>query len=511
MRSSKFINNLLLKLNSWAASKYFFGAVLTIFFAGASWIATTAVFPGAFDEDAHLGIIKIFAAHPNPFFNTQPTYLDHLGPVVHDPQYIYHFLMSFPWRLITLITDSSTTQIIFMRLINVALFGIGLVLLRKVLVKLTGKPSLANLSLLLFVLTPMVPQLAAQINYDNLIVPLLALTLLLAFDIKEDFEHGKVNVWRLGLFLSLGFMTILVKYAYLTLFATAAVYLLWTLVLQFKKGKVSFNSFAKSYRGLSKIMQVVLVTIALVSSLLVAERLGGNYVRYHTLLPTCERVIGPERCQAYSIYRRGQIYANSKPSSFNKSPLYFSYNWTKHMLFNLMMAINGPASGYSIGLPLPLPYIAMVVLLAGGLLLSLIIYSRDLFKQSNTKLVGFMVLVYLASLWFLNYKSYLDTGRRVAVQGRYLVPLLPFILTFCLMAYSRLLSRWPQLKTALAAILVVSFLAGGGVLTFILHSDLAWYWPDQTAINMNHSVQTVFRPIIPGSSYRPYWQTSLQF
>lgn len=67
----------------------------------------------AFDERLPLGIITLYAHHLSPFWQAQPAHADAFGAVFRDPSYLYHWLMSFPYRFVSIFTDNHTT-IVFM-------------------------------------------------------------------------------------------------------------------------------------------------------------------------------------------------------------------------------------------------------------------------------------------------------------------------------------------------------------------------------------------------------------
>ena len=140
----------------------------------------------AFDEDFHFGIIRLYAQQWSPFFAHQPAGGNVYGALTSDPSYLYHYLMSFPYRLTTLFTSSQTLQIIALRFIDVdgddVLVTWSLVLFHRVLLKAKASVGLANVTLLFFILVPVVPLLAAQINYDDLLLPLTALALLMTLE-----------------------------------------------------------------------------------------------------------------------------------------------------------------------------------------------------------------------------------------------------------------------------------------------------------------------------------------
>src|SRR5665213_1904608 len=117
-------------------SPRFFNVILALLVLQAGWIALTGLYPMAFDEDFHLGIIRLYAHHLSPFWSSQPQGANMFGAVARDPSYLYQYLMSFPYRLISLFTRDQTIIVIWLRFINIGLFAGGLALFRRVLLKM---------------------------------------------------------------------------------------------------------------------------------------------------------------------------------------------------------------------------------------------------------------------------------------------------------------------------------------------------------------------------------------
>ncbi|HEX7964013.1 MAG TPA: hypothetical protein VF466_05515, partial [Candidatus Saccharimonadales bacterium] len=195
------------------SSRRFGIAVLMFFVLEAVWIACSALYPMAFDEEFHFGLIKIYSQHWLPFFSSQPHGLGQFGPFVSDPSYLYHYLMSFPYRLLHVFTHSQTALVIVLRFMNIAFFSTGLLLFYRLLRRVGTSRLLANTALALFVLIPIVPLLAGQINYDNLLFPLVAWTCLLVADAYGDIRKQRLNLKTLTVLVSLLMLSSLVKYA----------------------------------------------------------------------------------------------------------------------------------------------------------------------------------------------------------------------------------------------------------------------------------------------------------
>src|SRR5665213_1702427 len=200
-------------------SRTFFRGVPLLLVLQAAWIALSGRYPMAFDEDFHLGIIRLYAHHLGPFWSGQPANADMFGAVARDPSYLYQYLMSFPYRLISLFTSDQTIQVLILRAINIGLFSSGVVLYRRLGLKTGASTALVNICTLLFILIPITPLLAAQINYDNLLLPASAITLLLAVNFEAFLaKHKRLNVKILLQLLIACLLTSLVKYAFLPMF-----------------------------------------------------------------------------------------------------------------------------------------------------------------------------------------------------------------------------------------------------------------------------------------------------
>src|SRR5882724_9076501 len=112
-------------------SRRFFYAVLAFFAIEGVWIALSAAYPMAFDEDFHLGVIRVYTHGWSPFLSGQPDNAGQFGALAADPSYLYHYLMSFPYRLVGLVTDSQTAAVIVLRLLNIAMAVAGVGLFRR--------------------------------------------------------------------------------------------------------------------------------------------------------------------------------------------------------------------------------------------------------------------------------------------------------------------------------------------------------------------------------------------
>jgi hypothetical protein len=107
----------------------------------------------------------------------------------------------------------------------------------------------------------------------------------------------------------------------------------------------------------------------------------------------------------------------------------------------------------------------------------------------------FVSLVYVASVWGRNYHDYLHLGQVVAVNGRYLIPILPFIFIVVARAYQEF---WGNRKLWQLGFLVLSlllFAEGGGIIGFIHYSNANWYWPSTPFVQqLNTRAKQIVNP-----------------
>src|SRR5690606_16905472 len=140
----------------------------------------------------HLGVIDIYSEQWSPFIDEQPDEAKYYGDITRDPSYFYHYLMSFPYRLIGLFTDDIIAKIVVLRFINIALVALSLVYWRRVIRRLGLGRAGSNVVIFFFTIVPLVPYLAAHINYDNLVLllmPILFLLLIKLVDSKQSLAY----------------------------------------------------------------------------------------------------------------------------------------------------------------------------------------------------------------------------------------------------------------------------------------------------------------------------------
>lgn len=480
----------------WLGTRMASRLVFALFVVEAVWFVCSARYPMAFDENYHYGLIQLHARQWLPFFTTQPHDAAVYGAVVRDPSYLYHWLMSYPYRLVRLFTHDQTAVIIVLRLLNVGLFTLGLALQRRIIRRIGASRALTNSLLAIFILIPVVPFLAAHINYDNLFFVAVPLTILLAMRLIRELRAGKLLAQTVLLLLSVLSLSCLIKYPFLPVCGVTGLFLLGYAWRRGMLGRSAVRSFAASFGTLTRYRQVALVLLVVVSMGLFAERYIANLATYHNPVPACDAVISQDECVQYGPYGRDHLYIQEKTADFHANPVGYLWQWLWGMWYRLFFAI-GP--DYATGPPLAIVAWS-AALLAVLLGVGIVIRLRPLLAgQPMRQLIGWIVAGYVLVLFVDGFSSYKKTGQPVAINGRYLVAFLPLIMAFGGLAWAQLLRGRTALKGAIAGVVIAVFLLqGGGALTFLVRSNDSWIWGNGAVRAVNGTARSMVWPFIIG-------------
>jgi hypothetical protein len=484
------------------SSRKFFVVVIALFLIQALWFVFTAVYPMAFDENFHFGIIQIYAHQWSPILMTTPPGSSQYGELLHDPSYLFQYLMSFPYRFTTLFTHNQTIEIIVLRIIDVTLFTGGIIAFRKLLGRVGLSKALTNFALLMFVLIPVVPFLAATINYDNLLFLTVPIYLLIVMRAIDSIKNHRFSFTNLALLVSVGTLGSLVKYAFLPIFGITIVYLLivW---LKTRPRTHLPSSIAASFRSAKLYVKLGLLVLALIGLGLFLQRYAVNFIEYHSIEPDCSKIESLNECLQYGPWARNynaEIKAQMGAPHNPILPLFLPA-WFGGMILRLYFAIN---SNFANVPPPPLPiYFAGFVGLVGTVLA--VIYRRSIIKSIRYSylLLG-VALAYLAALFYVNLTQYLHFHEMVAINGRYLIPILVLLFVFVSLAFREFIMRHvPKNKrlivmAGVAVIVVLIILQGGGILTYLAQSDTSWYWSNDPLTGFTLAIGNFVRHLIIG-------------
>lgn len=473
-------------LYGWLGSPVFFHVVVGLFVLQSVWIALSARYPMAFDENFHLGLIQLHAQQWLPFFTHYIPGTEIYGAISRDPSYLYHYLLSWPYRALDLLTDSLTVQVIVLRLINVALFASGFYIFRKLLREIGAPSRYISVIFLFFILIPVLPLLAGQINYDNLVFPLTGLLFLHFVRLVRTMQREqRIDTGELLRFIIYGLVAGLVKYT------TTPIFLALVVMVAVVAGRLLYDkksSWKKLWIAPKRAAFVGYALVLVVVGGFFVERYGINLVRYHSPSPDCGQVLSTEKCLQYGPWGRDYMYDgwNAAPTAGERA--HYPVEWFSHMvhetLFTITSWFNPDGTVYYLGAPeLPiLRYTAWTAIIAG--LVAALVFVRRLWGQYYLRLLLGASLFYVLVLFAKNFAMFVHTDVAVAIHGRYLLPVLPVLMLAMVLGIGWLLGRLklPRTQTAvwLTTIVFVLCLQGGGVITWIMRSNPDWYWQQST-------------------------------
>lgn len=467
-------------------SNKFFYITLGLFTLGVLWIALASIYPMAFDEEFHYGLIKIYATSWLPYGIQHTTDMAQYGSATADASYLFHYLMSFPYRILNAFGLSDMFIIICLRLINVGLVAAAIVVFRKALLEAKLGRLTTNVSLLFFMFIPVLSMLAAQINYDNLLLLIVALSTLLSVRITQSVLAKKgfpaSPTWYLLILLVMGAC---VKYAFLPIAGGVGIWLI-VLILIAKRNyrhtfKKQFLALLKSTKKLATKTKSILIALGLASAFF-ALHYVTNYAQYGSPIPPCEKVFDEQACNAYGPWERNHRFARTRPSSFQPMsvPQYVADQWVPGMARRLTFALAGKTNGFQTKDQLPIVYYGFwSVTIVGLICLAARMVKERLKVGAFTWFTLLLCTTYAGVLVYQLYGDYVETGVAVAINGRYLLLLLPLFGAVLLQSIGHFTRSIPKaIPATLLVITLVLFLVGGaGAGTYIVQSESHWLWP----------------------------------
>lgn len=470
------------------SSRQFFVFILVLLALQAIWYAFSLQ-PTINDEPKHLGGIHFYAQSILPFVDHQAKYWDVFGSLTRSGSYMYYYLMSWPFRLVSWLTDSTMAQVIFLRLINTIFVITAVVYFRKSLKIVGGLPEVAmNMLLLFFVLTPAVALLAGTVNYDNLTLLIFAYLLFVSLRIIKS---RVINVTDLVLFFALGLIMVIVKWTSICLFAPMTLFVVFSLYAT--HGSDIFGRMAEDIRRLSKPRLAILLCLLIVSIGLFLERPVTNYFHYGKIEPSCNKVLNNQRCLNYPDYAIYQKVLINKPADFQPAdPVHYVVDvWAPKMVTSATNLLETPSTQ----IPAAILLYSMVMI-SGSILF--LLAARDILRQDSKLRIYLLIIliVYIAFLMFSEYSTYRQYGIPAAIRTRYLIPVLPIAGYFIALSVVSLFGKYRKSLTIAALLILILMIQGGGITTYVITTPEGLYWPNTTERRLNHEFRDMLQPVI---------------
>jgi len=486
------------RLTAFLLSNWAFYIPLGLFVLSVLWVAVSSIYPMAFDEEFHYGLIKIYATSWLPYGIQHTSDMAQFGAATADPSYLFHYVMSFPYRLLAWFGLSYTTIIILLRLLNLGFVVSSLFVFRRAFLNAGVGKVIVNLGLWLFMLIPVFIMLAAQINYDNLLLLIVAWSVYLIVDmtnrVRKDGVLPLASVWLLAIAVLIGMS---IKYAFLPIALSLFIWSVGLVVVSFKRQKHSFRAFStmvkKQLSSFSVPALSGLIGLALLS-IFFASHYVVNHATYGSAIPSCEQVFTEDECTAYGPWNRNRAYAANRSPSFQplSYPAYMAIEWLPGMTERLTFALAGKTNDFQTKPALPVVVFGYVVLTVIGA----ICFVVQAVKRNVTWFGWLTILligVYVGVLSLQLYGDYVKTAQPVAINGRYLLLLLPLVGIVLLQSTALVFKKVPaNTKVSIGlGIIAVLLIGGAGVSTYIVQSEPHWFWP-----GFGQASQAIFKSVL---------------
>lgn len=488
------------------SSHWFFVFIATFFALQMIWIALSNIYPMIFDEEYHLGIIDIYARQLSPFISTQPAEAAFHGDITRYGSYMFHYLMSFPYRLINVFTSDIHTIVVIMRLICISFVISGLVVFRAFLLRSGVSRAVSHSAIGFFTLIPLVPFALSQINYDSLAFLLTAI--ILYFAIRSVKNSDKQISWIICL-LSISALSCLVKFTILPIAFSAVLFV--AVMLWRKHKKKTIKILIKQAKKTSHLHMALLSLFFIFAIGMFAERYATNIVQYRAIEPKCHKIHSRESCIQYTVWKRDTTWKASNDAK-NKSRdnpfVYTSSYWAPHIFNDFFVTASFV---YPVEKPLEVRYLPTTMQASAGnpilrysgwvvLIISIVVLAfswKKLPLKPFRYLVLITIIIYATSLWLRNYSDYLSIGAGTAAQGRYFIPLLIPVFAVVGLGFRYYLRRI-RYQLVFLVICALLFSQGGGAANYMLYSNSKWYWSDnrKTITYFNKTAQKALRIFI---------------
>lgn len=453
-------------------SKKFLYFFIALFAAQALFFAAAINYKIPSDEEYHYTFINYYAQQPitsGPIIADQNE-LFNLGDIQRTPSYAFHYASSFYLRLVQAFTSNVETQVFMLRLVNIA-FGVMALLLLVRLAKRIGIADVTtNLTIAWLSMTGMFIWVFAGISYDNLAIVLFFILLLQLTAMQE-----RIRVKVLVFSILTGIALVLVKETYLPVAIIGFMLLFGYRIAKdgiIKNIKDIKTSFAKVWASKQRVLFIFICLLTILFAGLFTERYAVNYSRYKKFTPTCDQVHSVEECMQQGIYRRNtgtkmefEQRKKEEVVKLDNLPV-FSVKWLNYV-YQRTYFYRGMQS--SIVNPKASQVALVTSIFASILLLFGLLRIRSLTPAQLG--IGIMALLYCLIVLLYNFNTYRFYGYAFAIQGRYLLPVLPFIY-MAIIGSARLVYRKLRGGIQLGFIFLILFLVGNNI---AVHSPIIIY------------------------------------
>lgn len=466
-----------LKSNSFFCLLVLFFAIMSVFFA----LSINYGIPS--DERYHFRFIEFYANRPildGPVIVDQGVNYFDLQDIQRIPSYLYHYVFGFVLSGLRLVSDSLFFQITALRFFNIIIGVFAIFQIKSLFRQLKATNLLTNLTICSLILTGMFSWTVASISYDP--VAILMFVGLMRFCV--DIIKNGIRLKQLIALTTISMALVLTKVS-LSPFIAVALLVAAVLALTNRENKplIENNLYFK------KPINVLLTVAFILFSLLSVERLGLNIVRYGSIQPTCDKLHTTQQCLEDDVFSRNyiqkNIYAEQKMNgeSVNISPISYTTNWVKSMYERLAFYYGHEQMRANTG--------AVVVFwVSASFVFVSWLVARKKIKLSKEEIFLALVLFgYIVILFMFNLRTLIRLGQPYALQGRYLLPILPilyYMVIKILLSASSTLEGGKRVLygVTLTALVITNLYMHFPLLVFYRGTEAKWYTEQSSALHL---------------------------
>lgn len=488
-------NGALDKVVKFLGTRLFFVITIVGFSLQAGWLAVSSNYPMISDESYHYEIIRFFSKQWSPFVGSQTAEFSGLGDLTRLGSFVFHYLMSFPLRLVAVFFDQRFIQVVALRFVCIMLVVLGLYFFRKLFLEMKISPKATNLAILATVSIPIFPLISVQINYDNGLFLILPLVLIYALRVVKQQKNRAVN---LLIFASLFLIAPMIKFTFFPILVVIVAFVGICIYRQKRQKIISIKSLQKDYSLIGRNKKMAVSGLFIISSILFLGSYGVNIIKYQDLTPNCSVVQPISVCERYYPWARSEKIKKQKTPNDIDPVRYTMIIWLNHISNNTFTAAAKTGKGKIAVVASPIT----IYLFAWAFFLSstglIIYYWRELQNNIGVQLFAFVACAYTFSLWANRYIAFRHQSVPIAMQPRYLLIIMPLFFVVAAMAWQKLLVNKRILTCIILLLLIFGASQGGGILTHLASSEDNWVVNRSYIIDVNRVLSSLARDIVNG-------------